>query len=356
MSRLRLGGRRTGEGQLLTIRTLGSALRPSAQCFGVMQHARRARPAGVLAACGLLAIAPTPPAAGAASRGHSSGARAARAAVSPLTYLLGAQNRDGGFGAALGQPSSAMYSGWAALALVADGRNPADVARGGSSLLAYIETTPAGDPGSLERTILVAGAAGVPATDFGGQNLLTALRRDIGNNGSVSEQVNLTTFAVLALRAAGVTPPARMLRWLVRQQDADGGFSYATAGDLADVDDTGAALEALVATAPSARRRAVAFIRAAQNRDGGFPAEPGGSSNAQSTAWALQGLIAAGVDPARVRTHGSPSPVHYLRSLITRSGAIDYARGLPLTPVWVTADAIVALDGKPFPLHPLSAQ
>jgi hypothetical protein len=306
----------------------------------------------VLAACGLLAIAPTAPVARGASVRHAARAHGARAAGSPLTYLLGAQNDDGGFGSASGQPSSPLYSDWTALALVADGRNPADVARGGSSLLAYIEATLAGDPGSLERAILVAGAAGLPATDFGGHDLLAALERDIRHDGSVSNQVNLTTFAALALRAAGVTPPAAMLRWLVRQQDADGGFSWATAGQLADVDDTGATLEALPATAGAARRRAVAFIRAAQNRDGGFAAEPGGSSNAQSTAWAVQGLIAAGVDPARVRTHGSPSPLSYLRSLITRSGAIDYARGVPLTPVWVTAEAIPALDGKPLPLRP----
>jgi hypothetical protein len=165
--------------------------------------------------------------------------------------------------------------------------------------------------------------------------------------------VNLTSFAVLALRAAGVTPPTRMMRWLVHQQDANGGFSFAKRGDIADVDDTGAALEALAGTSDHrARRRAVAFVRAAQNRDGGFPAERGGSSNAQSTAWAVQGLVAAGINPARVRAHGSPSPLHYLRSLVTRGGAIDYSRGVSLTPVWVTAEAIIALDRKPFPLRP----
>jgi hypothetical protein len=283
--------------------------------------------------------------------------RAARAAGSPLAYLLGAQNRDGGYGAARGKPSSALYSGWAALALVAERRNPANVARGGHSLLAYIEATVADDPGSLERTILVAGAAGISATDFGGHNLVAALKHDIRRDGSVSGQVNLTTFAVLALRAAGVTPPARMLRWLVRQQDANGGFSFAKAGDLADIDDTAAALEALAGTGHhGARRRAVAFTRAAQNRDGGFPAERGGTSNAQSTAWAVQGLIAAGVDPAHFRTHGSPSPLGYLRSLITRRGAIDYARGASMTPVWVTSEAVLALDRRPFPLHPPANQ
>ncbi len=278
--------------------------------------------------------------------------QATRAARSPLSYLLGAQNRDGGYGAARSQPSSALYSGWAALALSADGRKPARVARQGHSLLGYVKATVGHDPGSLERDMLVAGAAGVSATDFGGHNLVAELKRDIRRNDSVAGRVNLTTWAVLALRAAGVTPKARMVRWLVRQQDSNGGFSYAKRGDLADVDDTGAALEAIARTHPSARHRAVAYIRAAQNRDGGFPVEPGGSSNAQSTAWAVQGLIAAGVNPARVRTHGSRSPLGYLRSLITRSGAIDYSHRLSLTPVWVTAEAIIALDRKPFPLHP----
>jgi hypothetical protein len=281
----------------------------------------------------------------------------ARAARSPLAYLLSAQNRDGGYGGDRGQPSSALYSGWAALALLADRRNPAHVARGGRSLLAYIEANVAHDPGSLERTLLVAGAAGVSPTHFGGHNLLAALKRHIRRNGSVSGRVNLTTWAVLALRAAGVKPPARMLGWLVRQQDANGGFSYARAGDLADVDDTAAALEALKGSGHRrVRRRALAFVRSAQNRDGGFPAEPGAGSNAQSTSWAVQGLIAAGVNPARVRTHGSRSPLGYLRSLITRSGAIDYARGLSLTPVWVTAEAILALDRTTFPLRPLARQ
>ncbi len=315
---------------------------------------RARKPGYVRAAVRTVRVAKPGPVAG---RGHLGGMRAARGAGSPLKYLLGAQNRDGGFGEARGQSSSELYSGWAALALLADGRNPARVSRGGRSLLAYLKTHVAHDPGSLERTILVAGAAGAKATDFGGHDLLAALERDIRHNGSVARRVDTTTFAVLALRAAGVNPPARMVRWLARQQDKDGGFSYAKAGDPADIDDTGAALEALAGTGQQrARGRAVAFIRSAQNRDGGFPAERGGSSNAQSTAWAVQGLIAAGVNPAHVRRHGSRSPLGYLRSLITRSGAIDYSRGVLLTPVWVTAEAIVALDRKAFPLRPPKKQ
>ena len=76
----------------------------------------------------------------------------------PAGYLLAAQNADGGFGPAPGSPSSQLYAGWAALGLAAAGENPADVGRGGHSLLGYIQAGvgSATDPGSVERTILVA--------------------------------------------------------------------------------------------------------------------------------------------------------------------------------------------------------
>ena len=280
---------------------------------------------------------------------------AAHAAGTPSGYLLGAQNPDGGFGPAPGSASSQLYAGWAALGLAAAGENPQDVARGGHSLLDYVRggAASASDPGSLARTILVARAAGISADNFGGRNLVGELERDIRPNGSVANQVNLTAFAVLALRAAGVGPPAATVPWLLRQQDGDGGFNFATRGGSSDVDDTGAALQALAGagggTSARVRSRAVRFLRAQQGGDGGFPSEPGGDSNAQSTAFAVQGMIAAGVDPASLRRRGT-SPLDYLHSLIAGDGHVRYSRTTDQTPTWVTAEALLALEGKPLPL------
>ena len=53
-----------------------------------------------------------------------------RRAETPLAYLLAAQNPDGGFGLAPGQPSAPIYSGWAALGLAAAGVNPQHAVRG----------------------------------------------------------------------------------------------------------------------------------------------------------------------------------------------------------------------------------
>jgi energy-coupling factor transport system substrate-specific component len=286
---------------------------------------------------------------------------AARAAGTPTSYLLAAQNADGGFGGALGGPSSPLFSGWAALALAAAGNSPQAVSRSrsrsrGRTLLDYLEASAAGgnDPGSLERTILALRAAGASVSDAHGSDLLSALQRDLRADGSVSEQTNLTAFAVLALRAAGVAPRAASIAWLARQQDADGGFNFATAPGTSDVDDTGAVLEALADTGRAAAiARALAFIRSQQNSDGGFPSQAGASSNAQSTAFAVQGLIAAGVDPATLHRHGAPSPPRYLASLIAPDGHVRYAAGSDVTPVWVTAQALLALAGKPLPLAAL---
>jgi energy-coupling factor transport system substrate-specific component len=265
-------------------------------------------------------------------------APAARAASSPTSYLLAAQNGDGGLGSAPGDSSSQEFSGWAALGLASAGENLATIRRGGPSLLDYIRSTSPSDIGSLERDILVLHAAGLSPG-----SLTNQLQGDIRGDGSVSEQVNLTAFAVLALRAAGASPPAKAVSWLAAQQNHDGGFSYATAGTASDVDDTGAALEALGFNA-----RAVSFIRGHQNSDGGFPAQPGAESNAQSTAWAVQGLLAAGVDPESM----PHSPLGYLRSLTAADGHIAYSRSSDQTPVWVTGQALMALERKPLPLDP----
>ncbi|HUA07089.1 MAG TPA: prenyltransferase/squalene oxidase repeat-containing protein [Solirubrobacteraceae bacterium] len=279
----------------------------------------------------------------------------ASAASTPAGYLLAAQNADGGFGASPGSGSSALYAGWAALGLAAAGENPQDVVRDGHSLIGYVEDgAGSSDPGDVERNILVAAAAGVPATSFGGHDLVAELRADFRPNGSVNNQTNWTSFAVLALRASGLAPGPATLSWLLRQQDGDGGFNFGTRGGLSDVDDTGAALEALAGVGGSAashvRARAVAYIRGQQDRDGGFPSMPAAGSNAQSTAFGVQGLLGAGVDPSSLHRRGAPSPLDYLRSLIAGDGHIRYSRSADETPVWVTAEALMALDGKALPI------
>jgi energy-coupling factor transport system substrate-specific component len=284
-------------------------------------------------------------------------------------YLLRAQNTDGGLGGAPGQRSSALYSGWAALGLAADGVEIGGVRRAtsGRTLLQYVQRgAGASDSGSLERTILALRAGGASVTDVGGRNLVRALLGRFSRRGAVAGLVNLTSFGVLALCAAGERSTAALQRraagWLARESDRDGGYGFAGRGSQSDADDTGAVLEALHCAGGAgsgsgaagraisrARRRAIAYLRRDQDRDGGFPAAPGAGSNAQSTAWTIQGLIAAGVDPSTLRRDGA-TPSSYLVSLVSRDGAVRYARGKTVSPVWVTGEALLALTGTPLPV------
>jgi hypothetical protein len=98
-------------------------------------------------------------------------------------------------------------------------------------------------------------------------------------------------------------------------------------------------------------RRGARWLVRRQGRDGGFPLRAGMASNAQSTAWAVQGLVAAGRRPDRIRRRGSRSPLGYLRTLVGRSGAVRYSRTSAQTPVWVTAQALAALHRRPLPVR-----
>ena len=286
-------------------------------------------------------------------------AEAARGTSAPLHYLTRAQNADGGFGAAAGQRSAGLTTGWAALGLAAAGRNPLDVRHGSRSVIAYLEAhvKDVSDLGEIERTVLVLSAAGRSPRSFGGRDLVGEIRRAQSRSGAFAGRVNTTAFAVLALRAAGWSARARPVRkavaWIARQANPDGGFNFAGRGGASGIDDTGAAVQALAAggrRGSAVVKRAVRFIEGAQNADGGFPLQAGAASNAQSTAWAVQALLAARRDPDRVRRRGSRTPLAYLRSLTGAGGAVRYSRTSPQTPVWVTGQALTALARKPFPL------
>ena len=275
-----------------------------------------------------------------------------------VAYLRRAQNADGGFGGAPRVGSSQLYTAWASIGLAAAGTNPARVTRSGHSLLAYI-TAHAGqvhDVGDLERTILAL-RAGNASTRIGGRDLVSELVGHRSSNGSFGGQSNLTAFAILALRAAGRhqgdATISSAASWLARQQDSDGGFNFATRGRTSGIDDTADVVEALVAAGRgSTTGRAVGFLLSHQGSDGGFPLNPGGPSNAQSTAWAAQALVAARRNPDRVHRRGGRSPLAYLRSLMQADGSVRYSRTSTQTPVWVTSQALAAVARAALPVRP----
>ncbi len=277
-----------------------------------------------------------------------------------LSFLTSAQNADGGFGGARGQGSSELYSAWSAIGLAAAGRDPASVRRSGHSVLDSLraQASTLQGLGDAERTILAARACGASAYSFAGRNLVAEVLHSRSSDDSFAHQVNLSAFAVFALRAAGHSPGFGAIHqaagWIERQQNPDGGFAFGSRGSPSDVDDTGAALQALADAGAHNRRilaAAAGYLVRSQSADGGFPQQYGGQSNAQSTAWAIQGLIAAGDNPGAVRRRGSRSPLGFLESLRAPDGSIRYSRTGAQTPVWVTAQALIALAGRTFPVE-----
>jgi hypothetical protein len=277
-------------------------------------------------------------------------ATAATPAGRAESYLLRVQNKDGGFGAAPRQGSSPLYTGWAGLALGSAGRNPRDVKRsGGRSVAGYVLRGSASlrDIGEIERTVLLARVAGMDPRRFGGRNLLAEIEQRRRDDGSISGFVSYTAFGVLALRASGASAGPATVRWLISSQNADGGFGVARSS-ASDSDMTGAALQALAAVGRGrgrAAQRAADWLRRNQNDDGGFGQFKGRDSNSQSTSYAVQGLLAAGAGgEVSSRARG------YLVRLQRSDGSVAYSSTSSQTPVWVTAQALMALEGKPLPL------
>jgi hypothetical protein len=175
---------------------------------------------------------------------------------------------------------------------------------------------------------------------LGSRNAALLARLHTRPNGQIGESLNSTYWGVLALgRSTPVTT-----RFMLAQQTKAGGFAWFKNGQ-ADSNDTAAALEALRVAGVHGLpvTRAARFLRTFQRADGGFELTHGRGSDAQSTAWAIQGLVAAGQKPPR-------TAFAYLAKLKRSDGSYRYSAKYVTTPVWVTSQVLAALAKKPFPL------
>jgi energy-coupling factor transport system substrate-specific component len=272
-------------------------------------------------------------------------------------WLERAQRPDGGYGAYTDGPSSAQMTGWAMLGLEAAGRNPLDLDSGGHSPVDYLRTK--ADRlhrglGDLELAILGLEGAGLDARRFAGHDLVAELLRFQGPDGSFQGQVNLTAYAILALRAAGRSSGvSSAAAWLREAQNGDGGWGASPSG-RSDPDSTGSAMQGLAAAGRApAIRRGTAYLKRTQKPGGGWGIYETGAVNSQSTAFAAMGLVAAGVDPDRVR-RGGRSGLDFLAARQAADGHYTYASGSDQTPVWVTSQALLAVSREGLPIEPVS--
>jgi hypothetical protein len=311
-----------------------------------------------------------------------------------VRYLQDVQHEDGGF-AEPGRGEESDFSAWVALALAAAGINPRDQTTakqhwvGGHSAYTYLaeHVHQASSTTDFERELLVVDAAGGTPHDFGGVDLAgEILTRQItqgGEAGAFPHQagssepgINDTIFAILALSPIHEQPVqeavAHASEWLERQQNCDGSWNTLDprevrpcggerrllAGEAeGEVDMTGAAIEALDAAGRTDREgqaKAFASLHEEQAPNGGFSEFSGiYEPNVASTAWVVQAMWSAGVNPETWVTRSglaSEEPLSYLASMQQEDGHIRWEASRELNGMWMTAYATPAFTGNPLPI------
>ncbi|MGN6202906.1 MAG: prenyltransferase/squalene oxidase repeat-containing protein [Solirubrobacterales bacterium] len=266
-----------------------------------------------------------------------------------LQWLEAQQRPSGGFAADSDREAGAEITSWAMLALAASGRNPLDVAKSGKTPVDFLRshTEEIKDAGDVARTILALESAGADPRQFAGENLIERLLSKRGQNGSYQGWPATSAYAVLALRAAGANDAtAPTVAWLRKVQGRDGGWGN-NAGEESTPEITGGVLQVLTPGSDAANR-ALAYLRGAKRPNGGYAPGNNLGANAQATAWASQGLLAMGKDPANFGP--GASSLAYLLDLQADDGHFLQAPGQEASPVWVTATAIVPLAGAHLPI------
>lgn len=303
----------------------------------------------------------------------SSRQRAERA----LAWLQTTQTSSGGW-ASFGTTPDVGATLDVMLAFSAAGFAPDSVSQpGGASALAFLRNqvftytrviTTAGDvstnlfPAATGKALLGIVAAGEDPTAFAASpgvtlNLVTDLQATLRPTGAYSTTAVRgfssgaatplsQAFAILGLRAAGEAIPDEALDFLRQRQNAED-------GSWGSVDTTGLVIQALVAAGVTPNdptiAAAVAFLRTQQDALGGW-------DNPNSTAYAIQGLIAADEDLRSNWRKAGRSPFDALGLYQRPDGPLTYTweEGSFFTPgtanAFATWQAVPALLARSYPL------
>ncbi|MFN3384166.1 MAG: PKD domain-containing protein [Archaeoglobaceae archaeon] len=275
-----------------------------------------------------------------------------------LNYLRSLQRSSGGF-ANLGEEESIAKTSWAIMAIVAAGEDPRTWTKGNKSPLDYIRERISDEIAKMgtadyARTILALYSAKEDPREFAGMDLVSKLKQRVKENGQIGDYVYTTIWGILALSAVGEDVD-KSVEWLKASQNPDGGFPW-TVGEQSDFDDTAAAIQALIyAGEPmdsEVIKKALEYLKTGQNEDGGMRYFGNASSNAASDSWTIQALVSANLNPREWKKN-EISVVDHLLSLQSEEGYFKYTTYVTDNPGYMTASAIMALLGKPFPIRPL---
>lgn len=282
------------------------------------------------------------------------------AALGALSWIASQQQADGSFpGFGPGSTADAI------LAICAVGGDPNGFLRGENSPITFLAAQAreiSTSAGGTAKTILAALCAGKDPRRFGGVDLVAALEAAYdARQGTYGTDLTGHAFALLALSATGRPIPAAAVEYLRRVQTPEGGWAWDgnPASGGADTNSTALAVQALVAAGVAASdptvQNALAYFHTQQNADGGFPyarSSPWGSeSDSNSTAYVVQALCAAGEDPEGPSwTVEGHTPLTFLLQMQLPGGAFQWQGAAPGENALSTYQAVPALMLRPFPL------
>jgi hypothetical protein len=174
--------------------------------------------------------------------------------------------------------------------------------------------------------------------------------------GAYAPDNGFNAWGILGTLALSQTVPATAVEALAAQQQPDGGWEW-QGGFGTDTNTTALAVQTLLAAGyPVTSTEVVsglAFLQNSQVAGGGFvydPAMPENGPDANSTAYALMALSAAGEDPASAAwTVDGRGPVDFLIGVQLPDGSLAWQAGTGPN-LLATAQAVTALLGRSYPL------
>lgn len=276
------------------------------------------------------------------------------AATKALAWLRSQQDRaTGGYGDGLGGSLEVMLALGANHEQIADWR-PAD---GSRSLLDFVRLRATRHS---RQAVAEAGKLAVANVAAGGCRTPRSLQPSAYYSdtlGAYAPDSGFNAWGILGALALGQTAPPSAVEALGAQQQADGGWEWQP-GFGTDTNTTALAVQTLLAAGyPVTDTQIVnglAFLKSGQQADGGFAYDPAAAqygADANSTAYALMALAAAGADPLGADwTVGGKSAVDFLLSLQGEDGSLEWQAGSGPN-LLATAQAVTALLGESYPLR-----
>lgn len=308
-------------------------------------YARLSRPA-LLALVALLVVFAFAPAAP-ALRVANAQAACIGDVPAAITWMGTLQNADGGFTNGF-QPESdlgttadvlvaAASAGIDPLTYLKDGKTPLDY------LAAQVEAGKADSAGKLGKLLLGLSGTSANLSAFATRDLPAEATAALAKLTDGSDLYSLS-LALLGLHAAGLDAPEDAVATLLAARNTDGGWGFAK-DSASDTNTSALALQALIAAdAEFDAAPTLAYFKATQNADMGWPyqkpAEGAAESDANSTAAVAQALIAAGE-----ALDGWGNPAQALAKFQQPSGAFTYQLSQPADNFLATVQALPVLCG-----------